>query len=100
MQSLQYLALHLHYLAPSNSTTWHCTTPGKHWHKLYPALQVIPAYYDAKGALVQLGGQGGGHPGQVPGVPPVRLLASPAPPLPHQVLHLYTATPAVPLVPS
>jgi len=41
--------------------------------------QVIPAYYDAKGALVQLGGGGVG------GVPPVRLLASPAPPLPHQL---------------
>ena len=45
-------------------------------------FQVIPAYYDAKGALVSLGTGAGvaGGPGG-----PVRLLASPAPPLPHQV---------------
>ena len=44
---------------------------------------MIPAYYDAKGALVSLGTGAGvaGGPGG-----PVRLLASPAPPLPHQVL--------------
>ena len=53
------------------------------------ALQVIPYYYQAKGALAQLGGQGGGHPGLVPGAAHVRLLASTAPPLPHQVQHLY-----------
>ena len=39
-----------------------------------PPYQMIPAYYDAKGALVQL--PGGGMP------PPVRLLPSPAPHLP------------------
>ena len=43
---------------------------------------MIPAYYDAKGALVSLGTGAGvaGGPGG-----PVRLLASPAPPLPHQL---------------
>lgn len=52
-------------------------TPGSQDSLPSTPYQVIPAYYDAKGALVQLGGGG---------VPPVRLLASPAPPhLPHQL---------------
>jgi len=49
-------------------------TPGPQDSVPNTPYQVIPAYYDAKGALVQLTGGG---------VPPVRLLHSPAPHLPH-----------------
>jgi len=57
-------------------------TPGSQDSLPSTPYQVIPAYYDAKGALVSLGtGGGAGVAGQ-----PVRLLASPAPPhLPHQL---------------
>jgi len=57
-------------------------TPGSQDSLPSTPYQVIPAYYDAKGALVSLGTGAGvaGGPGG-----PVRLLASPAPPLPHQL---------------
>ena len=61
-------------VSPTGSQTG-CVTPGPAQPEPAAAApyQMIPAYYDAKGALVQMPGGG---------MPPVRLLPSPAPLLP------------------